>query len=330
MLTGVQTIDQATVKTMYKFAIKTGKNVLVLGNAGCGKTELAIQAAEECGFEAIYLNLSVLEAPDLMGLPMIDQETKTTEYATPKCLPVAGTLKKKRVLVVDELDKGKPELQNPCLELFQFRSVNGRKLDIQAVIATGNLPDEGAFSQPISHALTNRCSVYKMESSFDPWQKWAVEANVNALVVGFLSKNPEFLLVPAPDGDDTAYSNASPRSWTLAAGDLDNAQDESVEFQTLLVAGRVGQTAAAKFSVWLTHYRHIAPMIDALVEHGKEPDVANMTTDRLMVCCIGACNEVAKACREKYTDKAKQEENILRSFSVIIDAKEKNPLNFDK
>ena len=85
----------------------------------------------------------------------------------------------------------------------------------------------------------------------------------------FLSRNTNFLLKKPPEGDETAYCHPSPRAWTLAASDLDGTGPESpIEFQELLVAGRVGTGAATKFKVWLEHYRHIAPMIDALIHDG--------------------------------------------------------------
>jgi hypothetical protein len=314
MLTGIQSVDQATLKTLYRFSIDAGSNIMIFGAAGTGKTEMAFQAAAEKGREAVYLNLSVLEAPDLNGLPMIDPETKLSEYATPKFLPLKGTRDKGVVLVVDEIDKAKPELQNPMLELFQFRTINGRKLDIHSIISTGNLPEEGAFSLPVSHALTNRCMVYKVESSFEPWQQWAVDSNVNGLIVGFLSKNQEYLLMPPPEGDDTAYCHPSPRAWTMAAGDLDLVPKETVDFQTMLISGRVGQAAAVKFRVWLDHYRHIEPLIDALVKEGKKPDIEHMTADRVLVCAIAGCNAISQIGREQKSgaEKTKQEERILK------------------
>jgi hypothetical protein len=312
MLTGVYCVDQATLKTLYRFSIESGGNIMVFGAAGTGKTEMAQQAAIECQREAVYLNLSVLEAPDLMGLPMIDPETKCSEYATPKYLPIKGSRREDVVLIVDEIDKAKPELQNPMLELFQFRSINGRPLAISSIIATGNLPEEGAFSLPVSHALTNRCMVYKVESAFDPWQQWAVNASLNGLVVGFLSKNPEYLLMPPPDGDNTAYSHASPRAWAAAARDLDRVMKEPVEFQTMLVAGRVGQAAAVKFRVWLEHYRFIEPMINKLVREGVKPDVSDMTVDRIMVCAIASCNHIVKLAQGTLEpEKAELTANVL-------------------
>lgn len=315
MLTGIHELDQASMKNMLRFSIQTGANLMVFGNAGTGKTEMAMQAAHEMKFGFVYLNLSVLEAPDLIGLPMIDQETHTSTYATPKMLPLRDEAQKQIVLVVDEIDKAKPELQNPMLELFQFRSMNGRPLNIHSVIATGNLPDEGAFSLPVSHALTNRCMVYKVSCAFGPWQQWAVDDGVNPLIVGFLDKNQEYLLQEPPSGDDTAYCHPSPRAWTLAARQLDSAPKESVDFQTEVVSGYVGTPAAIKFRVWLEHYRHIEPIIDALVREGKHPNVDSMTVDRVMVTALAGVNRIAQMCRE--TPKGQKKDDHTQKIHKI-------------
>ena len=232
MLTGVFEIDQATYKQTLAFNIRSGGNLLVLGMAGTGKTEMAQSSCVDAGFEYIYLNLSVLEAPDLIGLPIITADRRV-EYATPQFMPkMDGGHTKPLVLIVDEIDKAKPELQNPLLELFQSHSINGIKLNIQAIVATGNLPDEGAFSQPISHALTNRCKTFRITHNFDAWQEWAQDAEINALVIGFLSKNREYLSMPSVEGDPTAYCRPSPRSWTMGARDLDQTSSkDTVDFQ---------------------------------------------------------------------------------------------------
>ena len=117
-------------------------------------------------------------------------------------------------------------------------------------------------------------------------------------MIGFLSKNQELLLQPPPSGDCTAYASCSPRSWSLAARDLDFAKKEDVNFQSLLVAARVGTAASVQFRVWLEHYRFIAPIVDDLVEKGKHPDINSMTIDRILVCAISALNAVAQVCRE--------------------------------
>ncbi len=307
MLTGVQEIAQDQLMKLARLTCKNGTNLMTFGPAGIGKTEMAEQAAVLEGFEFIYLNLSVLEAPDLLGLPRVNEAGKTV-YAVPEKFPLKGEGKPK-VLVVDELDKARPELQNPMLELFQKRSINGTELNIKGILATGNLPDENSFSQPVSHALMNRCSVFRVTHAFEPWQEWAA-GQVNPLIVGFLSRNSDFLLQPPPEGDDTAYCHPSPRAWTNAGKDIDASADESVDFQTMLVAGRVGQGAAVKFRVWLDHYRHIAPHIDALIKDGKHPPdkVMDGHLDRLMVCAIAGADGIMEACRSHKANRMKLEQ----------------------
>lgn len=312
MLTGIQELNQEELMQMLRYQIRRGGNLLTFGPAGIGKTEMAMQACAHEGFDYRYVNLSVLEAPDLLGLPEIVTEevdgrvVKRSDYALPKMLPPRGSLPKPVVLLVDELDKAKPELQNPMLELFQFKSINGNKLDVAACVATGNLPDENAHSQPVSHALTNRCATYRVTHAYDPWRDWAVEHGVNGLVVAFLERSSELLLQPPPQGDETAYCHPSPRAWSLAAQDLDGSPDSDVLFQTHLVAGRVGQPAAVKFLVWLEHYRHVEPAIKRLVEDGKAPDMNNMPGDRVFVCATSGADAIARSMR-KHTGRATAE-----------------------
>lgn len=301
MLTNINTIASDTYRKTLDFTIKTGGNLLVFGLAGTGKTEIALQAIKEADYEPVYLNLSVLEYPDLVGLQTISIDPlsgrKVVEYAAPKFLPLAphnpSSNNRKKIIILDEVDKAKNELQNPLLELLQFHTMNGAPIDVQAFILTGNLPDEGAFSRPVSHALTNRCMVYRLEHDFATWHKWALHNHVNTLVLGFLDKNSEMLCQPPNVEDPTAYCRPSPRSWSMASSDLNKTgKDTSLEFQTMLVAGRVGLEAALRFRVWLDHYRHIEPMLHDLIFKGVHPDVHD-TEDRLIVCALSACSLVS-------------------------------------
>lgn len=297
MLTGIFEIDTATYEDMIIHTTQSNGNLLVLGQAGIGKTEIPFQVAKKLGLETVYWNLSTQEVPDLVGLPMIDEtlEVPRVTYAAPYYLPVKELVKKPVMVIIDELDKAKPDLQNPLLEILHGHTLNGRELSIKCIVATGNLPDENAHSKSISHALTNRCKVFKLRHNLEAWSDWAVNKGVNALIVAFINKNPEYLSMPPVQGDPTAYTRCSPRAWTNAAKDIDiynNSKD--IEFQTLLVAGRVGSAAAAKFRVWLDHYRHVEHVVDAIIKDGKMPNLGNFTIDRVLVTAISCTGQLAR------------------------------------
>jgi len=324
MLTGVPEITSEKYSQLVDFTIESGGNLIAIALAGTGKTEIAIERIKHAGFKPLYLNMSVMESPELVGLPEKDRDRNVVRYIPPEFMPQDG---EEVVLVVDEVDKLKSELQGPLLEIFQFRTINGTKLKIKAIIATGNLPDEGAFSLPISHALTNRCMVVKVTADYHFWQTWAVAKAINPLIVGFLGRDSA-LFAPVPKKDDpTAYCRPSPRSWTNAAIKLDELakskiikgmkDEDLIELQSRVVSGYTGMEPANKFRVWLTHYRHIAGVVDDLVYKGVVPK-ENYEIDRKLVFNIACCSTLA-------TMPDKDKPAIRRAAQYVFDYLAKQP-----
>ena len=401
MLTGVRQINQKQFKTITKFAIRSGGNILVLGPSGGGKTIMTQEAAAEEKCKMIYINLAVLERTDFQGFPVISDDRSLVSYATPDFLPFADTsfrdetaslenfkkgledteenkevlkfvnnrlkelkdgesakalvsaapyLQKSKgkaldrikelakyaqgvlgkeesiVFLFDEVDKAATETTQTLLELLQFGSVNGRKLNIKANILTGNLPDEHAHSNQISHAISKRCKTYKLDLEFNMWREWAFKHGVHDHIVQFLSSKPEWLYKTAPDGDPTAYALPSPRTWTEAAKDLklfDNdkelsqmSEEKSVDFKMDILAGNVGDLATVEFQNWYTYYRRFDPMVEALVETGKKPDISKLKAEELMILAISACSKVYAELRPK---NQKRIESVTKNVYTWLD-----------
>lgn len=319
MLTGVQEIAIDTYEQMLDVSFQCGGNLLAIGQAGIGKTEIPYQRAAKLGIDVIYWNLSTQEAPDLVGLPIIklDGGVEVVRYAVPEYMPILERTQKPVIVVVDEVDKAKAELQNPLLEILQSTErgeggrLNGRKLNIQSIVMTGNLPDEGAFSKPISMALTNRGMVYKLVTDFDKWRDWAVGADVNPLITGFLSRNTDLHSMKPVVGDPTAYVRASPRSWVNGARNLDKilglqkagklsfkSLEEEMAFHTVALSGSVGTAAAVQFRVWLQFFRKIEPKVEMLVRTGKLPsedEIEKMESAETIVFSIASTRAIIDA-----------------------------------
>src|SRR5258708_7305114 len=69
-------------------AYRARRPVLLEGPTGIGKSEIVRAAAERLGIGLAVLDLSLLEPPDLVGLPVI--EHGRTRYAVPSILPQEG------------------------------------------------------------------------------------------------------------------------------------------------------------------------------------------------------------------------------------------------
>jgi hypothetical protein len=332
MLTGVHSIDIETYEQMLDMICVKGGNLLAIGQAGIGKTEIPFQRAAKHGLQVVYWNLATQEAPDLVGLPIIkvDQGAEVVRYASPEYMPIAERYKDPVLVVVDELDKCKSELQNPLLEIYHSvqrgdgGTLNGRKLNIRGIVSTGNLPDEGAFSKPISQALTNRCMTFKLESNFEAWQAWAVKAGINPLVVAFLMRHQDYLSMKPVVGDPTAYTRGSPRAWTEGARDLDkllalkneggisfSTNKQEIAFQTITLAGRIGEAPATKFRAWLEYFKRIEPKVDALVANGtlpSEAEIGDMDLAEAVVFCVSSTQAIVDAAKKSKEPEAQKKE----------------------
>ncbi|MHC4420260.1 MAG: AAA family ATPase, partial [Planctomycetota bacterium] len=62
--------------------------VLLIGNHGIGKSEVLAQAAAALGISYHVLDLSIMQPPDLVGIPTV--EAGVTHFARPAFLPMGG------------------------------------------------------------------------------------------------------------------------------------------------------------------------------------------------------------------------------------------------
>jgi MoxR-like ATPase len=213
------------------------------------------------------------------------------------------------VILFDEVDKALPETNQILLELLQFSSINGRKLNIKACILTGNLPDEHAHVNQISHAISKRCKTFKLDISFNIWQTWAIKNNIHTNVVQFLSSDPKMLNVPAPDGDTTAYAMPSPRTWEYVSDTLYSLEKEKYTPKNdddilllKLISGSIGDIAATKYSNWFKYYKKYDPIINDLITNGTHPNTTNLSEQNCLVLGVSACSKLYNSLNKTNTD----------------------------
>lgn len=263
-------VDQEQALSLSKFFIRAQQNLFLFGRRGVGKTHIAMQAATECNFKINYINLSVIERPDLAGYPDMNTDGNVITFKSPAFLPALLEGKKPdSIILFDEVDKAPPEVTAPLLEILQFRKINGNPLNVAACILTGNLASEGAYSNQISSALLDRGSKYILSFNFEKWIDWAKVHNVHDLILGFLRSEPNF---SCGKTEDSCYASPSPRGWTQASEALIKARElkiVDIETVTQIISGSVGNEAGLRFKIWYEHYRRFEPYIHSLIETGK-------------------------------------------------------------
>jgi len=287
----LQEINQEEALNLTKFYIQSNQNCFFFGRRGTGKTEISIQAAKECGYRVNYINLSVLERSDLLGMPSLFDKSEVVNYKSPVFLPsLSKDEKPNTVLVFDEIDKCYHDLTAPLLEVLQFRRINDRPLNVVSCILTGNLPNEETLSSQISTAVLDRGAKYILSFNLEKWLEWAKAHNVHDLILGFLSKHPD---LACGEPDDVNYASPSPRGWTLASHAIIKARIlKIVDIKTItqIIAGFVGHNAAALFEIWYSCFRKFDPYVVNLIEAGKMTlDFSLLEPTEKIVFVIAVC-----------------------------------------
>jgi len=311
-------IDQEQALNLTKFFIRSKKNIFFFGQKGIGKTHIAIQAAQECNYKISYINLSVIERPDLAGYPNVMDTGDTITFKSATFLPaLLEDLEPDTVLLFDEVDKAPTEVTAPLLEILQYKTVNGKPLNIVSCILTGNLTNEHAFSNQISVALLDRGAKYILSFNFEKWIEWAKANNVHDLIVGFLRNNTEFACGQL---EDSCYASPSPRGWTLASEALFKAKElKIVDIETIthIISGFVGHQAGLRFQIWYEYYRKFEPFIHSLIDSGviKYDFVALNPTEKL-VFVVSACYHAKQKLFDSHASKERfvYLENLCQFF----------------
>lgn len=181
-------------------AYRARRAALLEGPTGIGKSELVHSAAARLGIGVVILDLSLLEPPDLVGIPTVSDGR--TVYAVPSVLPVDGA----GLLVLEELNRAERYVQQPALQLLTARRLHDYTLpDGWSCVATINPEDENYRVTPLDPALRARFMQLRVEADRKAWLVWAARRGVHPSVVTVVRSHAR------------AFDDVPPRSWTYAS-----------------------------------------------------------------------------------------------------------------
>ncbi len=105
-------------------ALASGDPLLLVGKAGTGKTFLLNSLSEALGLEHRHYNASLIAFDDLVGFPWPEENGGGIRY-----IETPATVWQAESVLVDEINRCKPEHQNRLFSLVQERRIQGLKLE---------------------------------------------------------------------------------------------------------------------------------------------------------------------------------------------------------
>lgn len=245
---------------------KTNKVVpYIEGAPGGGKSALAKQIGKDLGFERVVLFFASLRDPvDLLGTPRNDTEVTVWKPPMEFYQLQAGH----NLLILDELSDAPTPMQNALCGLIYDGVAGAITLsDSTHIICTGNRTKDKSGANRVVSKLRGRVRTFEYTENIDDWSEWALENNIDPILIQFLRFRPGLLSDFDPD-----KICPTPRNWERVSLIPDDLPSD-LYFGN--VAGDVGEGAAAEYVGFRKIYQGL-PNIDALL---MNPSTAEVPTD---------------------------------------------------
>jgi hypothetical protein len=182
---------------------------MLIGPHGVGKSEITAAAAKSLGIDCIARDLSLMEPPDLVGLPRLDSDATT--FVPPEFLP--RETGRGGFLLIEEINRAPRFMQATCLELLTSRRLNSYQLpDGWLPLACINPKADGYHVDLLDAALMSRFMRIDVCTSICQWAAWARESNIHPKIIEYVESVPNSL--------DESQGGSNPRSWTYASRTL--------------------------------------------------------------------------------------------------------------
>lgn len=196
---------------LLSLAYRANVPAMLVGAHGLGKSEIAAAAARALSIEIISRDLSLMEPPDLVGLPRL--EGGATTFMPPEFLP--RETGRGGFLLIEEINRAPRYMQATCLELLTSRRLNSYRLpDGWLPVACINPKVEGYHVDLLDAALMSRFMRIDVCAAVNHWAAWArqPESNIHPKIVEYVESVPNSL--------DESQGGSNPRSWAYASRTL--------------------------------------------------------------------------------------------------------------
>ncbi|MCX7956312.1 MAG: MoxR family ATPase [Endomicrobia bacterium] len=258
----------------------TGDPVLLIGKHGSGKTMLVSAIASSLGLRFIAYDASKALFDDIVGYP----NPKSLQEGIVDYVPTPLSIWDKEFILIDEISRAMPSMQNKWLEIIRSRTVMGRPItSLKYIFAAMNPLGEYIGVAPLDIALLGRFAfiirvpeIYEIDTE-DIKKVITNISKDDAVMIETIHKNNNVVSTTLPKLIDTAkklYSQISQKYEKIIVPYLFNFLKEFLQTEHSLDGRRLG----------MLNRNIIAYLSIATVKYGKKYVERNLTS--LIYNCV--------------------------------------------
>lgn len=182
---------------------------LLIGEAGCGKTDFIKQLGEIMGLDVIIITLSQMEPGDILGMPkainMVSGEQRKisdnndtislnsdfrTDFIAPTWWPT-----EKCIIFLDEINRAHPSVRNAVMQLVLDRGLLNRPLPEGTKIVAAANPSTDDYADVdalIDKAFLDRWVIYQFNPTLAEWLSWMRENSNLSYLHSYMTEHPTY------------------------------------------------------------------------------------------------------------------------------------------
>lgn len=254
---------------------ESGDNSCVIGPPGCGKSSLYAQVAAACKRQLIVSLPSVEDVTEPGGFPWISADhTHATKVLFGQAHKAVNATEP-TIWLWEDFGQASPAVQAAYMQWAWAREVNGYRLPdhVSIGMATNRRTDKAGVTGMLE-PVKGRFTLIHMVSDLDDFcnnlfargKDYGLTDDSIIAGASFLRFRPDLLNQFSPTADLT--NSPTERNWVAAFKHADTGLPPHIEHA--LIAGRVGDGAAAEFMGFVKIYRNM-PSLDTIL---MDPDNA--------------------------------------------------------
>ena len=244
-----------------QFKVEGGNKIVpfILGAPGGGKSACAREVIASLDIDpekVVEFTASLRDPVDVLGTP--NNNGEYTRWVPPEEFYKLRKGVGRAALILEELSDAPIPMQNAlCGVVYDRRAGILGLTDELFLIATGNRTEDKSGATRITSKLANRTRRFDFQENIDDWTEWALDNDINPVLIQFLRFRPGLLT----DFDPNRFANPTPRSWERV-NLIPSSLDGGLFFDNC--AGEVGEGAAAEFTGFKRIYMSL-PDVDSIL-----------------------------------------------------------------
>ena len=244
-----------------------------------------------------------LQMLDALGQP-VTHETLVSAYTMPPWMlseeGIPLNSYQQAVLLLDEYDKGEPDVKKTSAELLLHGAIGPHKLNktVHVVACSNRVKDRSGSTKSFDFILNRRARI-KIESSFKAWENWAIGANMPPVFILFAQKHSKTVFtdeVPQEQGEwCTPRSYAAAVRWLIqrmnvlarrngtAPHNFGINDPQERAFVSAGLAGIMGEPATIELVAWL-QMRLETPPFSQIIRDPKGCPIPEKIDAKMLTC----------------------------------------------